>query len=182
MSLTILAHPPDFILTWQPVKFTIQSDETETPLRIAAGVENVGGDSLQADGDKKAVFELSDYLQGLITERGKTAATPAVYAAVPRETYFIVTELVGDPPVQSPETEIGPYYLLDGYVPKSRRKAFYAAYATLQAYLAATKSCLSWWPLTTVKKVAADQPEFINFLQTSPTAKSLELHVNLTLS
>lgn len=181
MALSILQNPPTLLLTYQPVTFILQSNATETPLRISAAVTQCDGDSLQADGDKKAQFDLSDYLQGLITTRHKTGSVAEVYSDVPLPVTFNFVEWSGDPPVDTFDlVEQGPYYLLDGFIPRSRRKAFYNTYSNMLAYLVATKSVLSWWPSSEAKRVQADQVEFINYLQiTSADPVSIALRVTL---
>lgn len=181
MALSILQHPAKLILSQQPVAFVVQGLATVTPLRIAGGPVQMGGDSVQADSQKKASFEFSDYLQGLITERGKTENTPQVYTSVPLSVDFNFIEWVGEPPVNNFDVEEVGYYLLDGYIPKSRRKAFYSAHANLLAYLQISKSCLSWWPDNEAKKVLPDQKECINFLQVH-SESAIPLKQNLSLS
>jgi hypothetical protein len=181
MALSILQHPAKLILSKQPVVFVVQGSATVTPLRIAGGPVQMGGDSVQADSEKKASFEFSDYLQGLITERGKTENTPQIYTSVPLPIDFNFIEWVGEPPVNNFDVEEAGYYMLDGYIPKSRRIAFYAAYANLLTYLQNTKSCLSWWPDNEAKKVLPDQKEFINFLQVH-SQSVIPLKQNLSLA
>jgi len=67
MALSLLNQPAELIMAYQPVVFSLQSSTTGIPLRIAGGVYGIGGDSMQAGVSKKANFEFSDYLQGLIT-------------------------------------------------------------------------------------------------------------------
>ncbi|MEI6060912.1 MAG: hypothetical protein WCR72_09395 [Bacteroidota bacterium] len=181
MALSLLKQPAELIMAYQPVVFSLLSTATGTPLRIAGGVYGIGGDSVQAGVSKKATFEFSDYLQGLITERGKTAATPMLYDEVPKIVTFIFQEQVGDPIVTMPELETDIYFLLDGCIPKSRRKAFYASYTHLLAFLKSSKSCLSWWPDNEPKNVLPDQKEFINFLQVN-SVSIIPLKQNLSLS
>jgi hypothetical protein len=181
MALSLLKQPAELIMAYQPVVFSLQSSATGTPLRIAGGVYGIGGDSMQAGVSKKANFEFSDYLQGLITERGKTAATPMLYDEVPKIVTFIFQEQVGDPVVTMPELETDLYYLLDGCIPKSRRKFFYASYNHLLSFLKSSKSCLSWWPENEPKKVLPDQKEFINFLQVH-SENAIPLKQNLSIS
>jgi len=167
MSLSIIQQPPALLMARQPVVFVLQSDSIGTPLRIAAGVTGqAAADSIQADADKKASFELSDYLQGLITTRHKTGSVAEVYSDVPLPVTFDFVEWAGDPPVDTFDlVDQGPFYLLDALIPKSRSKAFYTSYSSLLNYLITTKSCLTWWPDSESKKVGVDQPEFLNFLQ-----------------
>jgi hypothetical protein len=180
MALSLLKQPAELIMAYQPVVFSLQSTATGTPLRIAGGVYGIGGDSMQAGVTKKATFEFSDYLQGLITERGKTAAIPMLYDEVPKIVTFIFQEQVGDPIVAMPELETDIYYLLDGCIPKSRRKAFYASYNHLLSFLKSSKSCLSWWPDNEFKKMLPDQKEFINYIQLfSETAITITLNLRL---
>jgi len=184
MSLTLTKSPPLLILAKQPVSFEAQSDASATPLRIKANITgNTDGDSVAADGNKKASFELSDYLQALITERYKTAATPAIYSNVPKPLTFDFTEYTGSPATEGDSLTSGTFYLLDGYVPHSRRKTLYAAYTSLLAYLVATKSYLSWWPLNTPKILLPDQKDFLNYLQlysTSPINFTIEVTLFFT--
>jgi len=180
MALSVTTHPPLLIMAYQPVKFVIQSNSVLTPLRIAGGITQGDGDSIQADGDKKASFELSDYLQGLITARGFTDNTAQVYTNNPKAVTFNFVEWTGDPAADTFDlAEIGPYYLIDGYIPKSRRKALYATYTSLLAYLVASKSCLSWWPDAESKRVLPTQREFINFLNTGASTVTLKLDVTI---
>ena len=181
MALSIIQHPPALIMARQPVTFVLQATSTVTPLRISGGVTQVGGDSVQADALKKATFELSDYLQGLITMRGETGNIPVVYTDVPLPVTFNFIEWVGDPPVDNFDLEeVGPYYLLDGYVPKSRRKQLYATHASLLAYLQSSKAFLTWYPVADPKNILPVQNEFLNFLQlASPTAITITLNVTL---
>jgi hypothetical protein len=166
MTLSIIKQPPALILAKQPVSFTVQSDETTMPIRIKACISgSADEDSVAADGSKQASFELSDYLQGLITERYKTAATPVVYTNNPFPVQVEFHSLLGSPPAAGSELVSGVFNLLDGYVPKPRRKALYADYSSLQAYLQDKRTCLSWWPYAEAKKIQEDQKEFINFMQ-----------------
>lgn len=166
MALSVIQQPPELIMAYQPVTIVLQSDATATPLRMAAGVTAGDADMVQADANKKATFELSDYLQGLITTRHKTGAVASVYSDVPRTVTFNYIEWSGNPPVDTFDLEEqGPFYLLDGAIPPSRRKALYTTYDTVLAFLAASKNCLTWWPATEAKNVAATQPEFLNYLQ-----------------
>jgi hypothetical protein len=181
MALSILQHPAKLILSQQPAAFVVQGSAFGTPLRIAGGPVQMGGDSVQADSQKKALFEFSDYLQSLITERGKIENTPQIYTSVPLPVDFNFIEWVGEPPVNNFDVEEVGYYLLDGYIPKTRRKAFYTSHANLLAYLQISKSCLSWWPDNEAKKVLPDQKEFINFLQVH-SQSVIPLKQNLSLS
>ncbi len=182
--LTILQHPAFLIQSQQPVVFKVQSDATGSPLRIGGGVtSDSGGDIIPADGDKKATFELSDWLQGLITERGKTANVPAVYSGVPRQLTFSFLEWIGNPQATGDDIETPTYWLLDGRVPASISQAFYAAHASLLAYLVSTKRFLSWWPAGETRKVLPLQHEFLNFLQLSsqsPITITLKLLLTFT--
>lgn len=165
MALSILTHPPALILAYQPVSFTLQGSASGLPLRIAGGPTNLDGDSIQADDDKKATLELSDYLQGLITLRGQSGNVPVIYTDLPKAISFTFIEWAGDPPVNNYDVEETGYYLLDGYIPKSRRKAIYATYSSLLAYLVASKSCLTWFPAAEPKRILPDQADYLNFLQ-----------------
>lgn len=179
MALSIIKHPAPLILANQAVVFSVQSDSIVLPLRISGGVTQSDGDYVQADLTKTATFNLSDYLQGLITERGKTDNTPSVYAAVPQHLSFTFVEWSGDPPQDTFDQETEEYFLIDAYVPKSKRLSVYTAYDTLLAYLTASKSCLSWFP-EEAKKVLPLQKDFINFLQLhSPTPITATLSITL---
>jgi hypothetical protein len=183
MAIVILKHPAELIMAHQPISFTLQSDASQSPMRISGGVQNIAGDSVQADYSNKATFELSDYLQGMITERGKTASTPVIYVTTPKVVSFVFQEYVGNPFVSGPVTQTNSYYLLDGYIPKSRRKAFYASNPSLLSYLKCSKSCLSWWPDNESKKVLPEQQEFINYLQVfSRTDISITLNLVLVFT
>jgi hypothetical protein len=180
MALAILKHPAELIMAHQPVAFTLQSDASVSPIRISGSVQYMAGDSAQADYANMATFELSDYLQGLIIERGKTASLPVIYITTPKVVSFVFQDHVGDPSVSGPEIQTNAYYLLDGYIPKSRRNAFYASYSNLLSYLKSSKSCLSWWPYNESKKILPGQQEFINYLQVfSPI--SIPITLNLVL-
>jgi len=148
-----------------PVKFTLQGSATDLPLRIAAGITAGDGDMMQADADKKAVFDLSDYLVGLISESGKTGNAAELYATLPLPVTFTFIEWVGDPPVNNYDVETGTYYLINAYIPASRQKLFYSTYASLKAYLTATLSALTWWPYTVTKQILPNQAEILNFMQ-----------------
>lgn len=179
MALSIIKHPAPLILANQAVVFSVQSDSIVLPLRISGGVTQSDGDYVQADLAKTATFNLSDYLQGLITERGKTDNIPSVYAAVPQHLSFTFVEWSGDPPQDTFDQETEEYFLIDAYVPKSKRLSVYTAYDTLLAYLTASKSCLSWFP-EEAKKVLPLQKDFINFLQFhSPTPITATLSITL---
>lgn len=179
MALSIIKHPAPLILANQAVVFSVQSDSIVLPLRISGGVTQSDGDYVQADLAKTATFNLSDYLQGLITERGKTDNIPSVYAAVPQHLSFTFVEWSGDPPQDTFDQETEEYFLIDAYVPKSKRLSVYTAYDTLLAYLIASKSCLSWFP-EEAKKVLPLQKDFINFLQLhSPTPITATLSITL---
>ncbi len=179
MALSIIKHPAPLILANQAVVFSVQSDSIVLPLRISGGVTQSDGDYVQADLAKTATFNLSDYLQGLITERGKTDNIPSVYAAVPQHLSFTFVEWSGDPPQDTFDQETEEYFLIDAYVPKSKRLSVYTAYDTLLAYLTASKSCLSWFP-EEAKKVLPLQKDFINFLQLhSPTPITATLSITL---
>lgn len=174
--ITILSKPPALILAKQPVSFQVKSNLTTAPSRIVGSVYTIGSDSVQPDANKCASFEFSDYLRGVITERYKTDDVPGIYASLAREITFIFLELVGSPPVPRPEIESDPFYLLDGYVPKSRRKSLYSNYSNVLDYLISSKSFLSWWPAEEAKKVLPDQKEFLNFIQVfSPDPVTLSL-------
>jgi len=179
MTISLIQQPAKLILSRQPVVFKIQSDSVGTPLRLEGSVTGFPGDSVQADTDKKAAFEFSDYLQGLISERGKTGSTPEVYASVPKQVSFTFREWPGDPPAEADSLLSGTFYLLDGWVPKSKRKALYTDYFTLLSYVQTTR-ILNWWPAGEPKKVLPGQKEFINFLQLQSTsAITVKLDVSL---
>ncbi len=178
MALTIITQPPPLLMAKAPVKFVVETDETVRPLRITSAVTGEDGDSMQVDGASRAAFELSDYLQGLVTLRGQTDTTPQVYTDVPLPLTFDFGEWCGVPLAETAElNDQGPFYLLDGYVPKSRRVALYAAHSNLISYLIYSKACLSWWPDTEAKRILATTREFINFLQVYS-----ESSVTITLS
>lgn len=181
MSITIVAQPPKLILSKAPVSFTADSTNAGTPLRIKANISGeTDSDSCAVDGNGQASFELSDYLQGLITMRHKTDATPVVYTNNPAVVQIEFHELVGSPAVAGDQVVSDPFYVIDGFVPKSRRKALYATYSSLLAYLAASKSCLTWWPEGEYKLVQPLQKEFINYLQVkSITPIDISLFVGL---
>lgn len=180
MAITIVKSPPKLIISRQPVAFTLQSNAVATPLRLAAAVTGINGDSMPADSEQMASFELSDYLQGLVVERGKTIDTPAIYMLTPRAITFAFKEWLGTPPVAGAEITTAAFYLLDGRVPKSMSKAFYAANASLLAYLLSSKSCLSWFPAAEYKKVLPEQKEFLNFLQLQ-VAGPVELNLKVSI-
>ncbi len=183
MTLSLIQQPAKLILSRQPVVFKVQSNSAEIPLRLEGSISGFSGDSIQADAQKKAVFELSDYLQGLVTERGNTAATPVIYTAVPKEVTFSFKEYAGDPAVAGTELVTDTYYVLEGSVPKPRRKVLYAANASLLSYLILSKSCLSWWPVAEAKRIIPTQKEFINYLQVysqSPVTITLNLRLSFT--
>jgi len=182
MSLTFVTRPPELILSQQPVVFVIGSDAEELPLRISGGITGEAGDSVQADSQKHAAFELSDYLQGLITERHKTADTPSVYTGVPKPVEFEFGEHIGDPPVKSLDVLTSYHILLDGRIPRRMRREFYASHANLLAYLTSSKSCLTWFPYTEPKRVSKDQSEFINFMQVFDLENPCDLYVNIILN
>lgn len=166
MSITIIKQPPELILSKQPVAFTVQSNETGTPLRIKANISgNSASDSVAVNGSLQAEFELSDYLQGLVTSRYKTDNVPVVYTNNPAVVQVEFRELVGSPPAVGDELVSDPFYLLDGYVPKPRRKALYAEYSSLYSYILAKNNFLSWFPAGEKKEVARNQKEFVNYLQ-----------------
>lgn len=180
MSITILTHPPALIMARQPVVFTIDSSSTESPLRLSGGVVDVGSDSVPADVDNEARFNFSDYLQGLTTERHKLTTTPSKYTGAVTVVEFAFAELYGTPPTSHNAITTSEYSVIDGFVPRNRRKAFYASYASMLAYLISSKSCLTWWPSNESKKVLPTQKEIINHLQVhSGTAVSLQLKVTL---
>jgi hypothetical protein len=182
MSTTIVAHPAQLILAKQPVGFTAHTSDAGSPLRIKANISgNTDADSVAADGSGNATFELSDYLQGLITERYKTAATPVVYTNNPFPVQVEFHSLAGSPPVQASEVVSEVYYLLDGAVPKSRRKTLYASYGSLLAYLVASGSCLSWWPVAEAKKITDTQKEFINFMQVFDLENPCDLNMTVVI-
>lgn len=184
MALTIVKKPAALILAKQPVAFTVDSSNAGTPLRIKANLtDSTDADSVAVNGNGEADFELSDYLQGLITERYKTAATPAIYTNHPAVVQVEFRELVGSPAVVGAEMVSDPFYVLDGYLPQSKRKALYANYTSLLAYLIDTKSFLSWWPLNTAKTVLPAQKEFLNYLQLySPSPITIYMSVLLSFS
>ena len=165
MAISTLTSPPLLIMSKMPIIFTLQGSATALPLRIAAGVTAGDGDMMQADADKKAVFELSDYLQGLISEIGKTGNAAELYSTIPLTVTFTFIEWVGDPPVNNYDVETATYHLIDAYIPSSRRKSFYATYASLKAYLTTTLSALSWWPYLVTKQILPNQAEILNFMQ-----------------
>ena len=165
MALSILTQPTTLLMSKHPVKFTLQGSATTLPLRIAAGITAGDGDMMQADADKKAVFDLSDYLQGLISEIGKTGNAAELYSTIPLPVTFTFIEWVGDPPVNNYDVETSTFYLINAVIPKSRRKLFYNSYASLKAYLTATLSALSWWPYTVTKQILPNQAEILNFMQ-----------------
>ncbi len=184
MSLSILTQPPPLILAKAPVKFVIESDETVRPMRITAAVSGEDGDSVQADAAFRAAFEMSDYLQGLISLRGYAAPVPQVYANVPKPVTFDFGEWSGNPLHETYTlNNQGPYYLLDAYVPKSRRAALYATHSNLISYLIYSKSCLSWWPDGEAKRILPTTREFINYLQLySANAITITLSATLLFS
>ena len=165
MALSILTKPATLVLAKQPVSFSLHSSETETPLRILGGVPGIGGDSLQADASKNASFDFSDYLKNHVTQKGKTGSQPQAYSEVPNSVSFVFAEMVGSPPENRPPLELESFLLLDAYIPKSVRKYFYFHYANLLAYLTASKSCLTWWPVDEEKRVLPTQMECLNYLQ-----------------
>lgn len=173
MALSILTHPLALIMERQPVVFTLQGSATTLPLRIAGGITAGDGDSIQADADKKATFELSDYLQGLVTEIGKTGDTAELYSTVPKSITFTFIEWVGDPPVNNFDVETSAYFLLNAYIPESRSKLFYTNYPSLKGYLTSTLSALTWWPYSTRKYVLPTQREILNFMQLYSAEPSL---------
>lgn len=164
MALLITANPNPLILSGQPVAFTIESDETATPLRISGGISGIGSDSVPAV-NHAASFELSDWCKGLVTERGFISNTPQKYLNTPYPVKFDFAEFAGSPPVAGDTLQTGLYYLLDGYIPRSRQGALYSAYSSLFAYMVGTKNGPSWFPGNEYKKVLPAQYEFINFLQ-----------------
>ena len=173
MALSILTQPTTLLMSKHPVKFTLQGSATDLPLRIAAGITAGDGDMMQADADKKAVFDLSDYLQGLISEIGKTGDAAELYSTIPHAVSFTFIEWVGDPPVNNYDVESSTFYVIDAIIPKSRRKLFYTTYASLKAYLTATLSALSWWPYLVTKSVLPTQPEILNIMQLFSASNSL---------
>ena len=166
MAITIIKKPAKLILAKQPVAFTADSTNAGTPLRIKANIAgNTDADSVAADNSGQAEFELSDYLQGLISERHKTLNVPSLYANHPAMVQFEFRELIGSPPVVGDTIVSDPFYVLDGYIPHARRKALYADYTSLLAYLVDTKNFLSWHPANKPKSVLPGQKEFLNYLQ-----------------
>lgn len=182
MSITVTKHPPELILSQQPVVIEVESNETGTPLRILAGVSGIGGNSIQADANKKAQFELSDYLQGIITDRGNFNNVPYIYDNNPKTIGFVFTELVGDPPISNPELDYSTFYLLDGYIPKPRVKSFYSIYSSLLNFLQITKRDLSWWPLSEPRKITPTDKYMINYLNLSDLNPDIFLHVHVLFS
>ena len=183
MSLTILQKPAELILANQPVTFSVHSSETGTPLRILGAVYGIGGDSVQADASQNASFDLSDYLKNLVTQKGKTGSLPQAYSEVPKTVSFIFQEIVGNPPENRAPLETDGFLLLDAYIPKSIRKFFYFNYANLLAYLKASKSCLTWWPVDEEKRVLPSQMECLNYLQVfSPDPITITLDLSLVFT
>jgi len=180
MALTILTKPATLILAKQPVSFSLHSSETETPLRILGGVAGIGGDSVQADASKNASFDLSDYLKNLVTQKGKTGSQPQAYSEVPKTISFLFYEMVGYPLENRPPLELGKFLLLDAYIPKTIRKYFYFHYANLLSYLAASKACLTWWPVDEEKRVLPSQMECLNYLQVF-SQTPINITIDLTL-
>ena len=183
MALTITKKPPQLILANQPVAFTVQSSISETPLRILGAVYWIGGDSVQADAQKNASFEFSDYLKNLTTQKGKTGNTPQAYSEIPKHISFIFQEIAGTPPQNYAPLETETFLLLDAYIPKSKRQSFYFEYANLLSYLATSKSCLTWWPVNELKRVLPSQKECINFMQVrslTPIPVQLDLSLRFT--
>jgi len=179
MALFLLQQPPRLIFSQQPVVFKIQSNSAEIPLRIEGSITGFSGDSIQADAQKKAAFEFSDYLQGLITEPCKTDSLPVIYSSTPKKVTFTFREWVGDEPHISDTLIPNHYYLLEGRVPKSKRLELYASGSSLFEYLKTT-SILTWWPNEEAKKITPGQKEFIHFLQLySESAIAISLHLKL---
>lgn len=184
MTLSLISYPPPLIMAQAPVTIVVETDETTSPLRIAAGVTgSTDADSMQVDSNSQATFELSDYLQGLITARGFLATVPQQYTNNPKLVTFDFVEWSGSPPVDTYDLqEQGPYYLIDGAIPKQRRQALYTQHSNLIAYLIYTKSCLSWWP-DEAKRILPTQKEFINFLQLyDANAITITLSATLTFT
>ena len=113
MAITITQKPAELILANQPVTFTLHSSISETPLRITGAVYGIGGDSVQADGQKNASFEFSDYLKNLTTQKGKTGNTPQAYSEIPKHISFIFQEIAGNPPQNYAPLETETFLLLD---------------------------------------------------------------------
>jgi len=180
MALTILSQPSILVLAKQPVVFNVHSDVSERPLRILGGVVGVGGDSIQADSAGNASFDFSDYVKNLTTQKGKTGSQPQAYSELPMQVWFVFNEFVGNPPESRPPLENTAFLLLDAYVPKQFRKNFYFNYANLLAYLKASKTCLTWWPVDVEKKVLPSQMECLNYLQVFST-DPVTITLNLTL-
>ena len=183
MATTILQHPTKLILSRQPAVFRLSSSITVLPLRLKLSVTGIGGDSIQADTSHQAQFELSDYLQGLIASRGKTTDWPELYDDIPLTVTFTPDEIYGTPPTSHEGDHTGLYFLLDGLIPKSRRKQLYCAYSSLLDFLQSGKHCLTWWSYSEPKKVLPEQKEFLNYLQVqSSVPVNLCLKVVLVLN
>jgi hypothetical protein len=183
MAIQIIQSPPELLLSRQPVVFVLSSNITETPLRIGGGVTDIPGDSVATLAGRSETFDFADYLQGLVTERGKQSPVPEVYNGVPQAVTFTFSEYYGTPPSYHYMDESAAFLVLDGKVPASRRKMLYETYNSLLAYLVATKSCLTWFPADEPKKVLPSQPEFLNYLQVkSNTPVDLKLQIYLLFS
>lgn len=180
MALSIIQSPQALIAAYQPIVFIIESDSVATQLRIAASITAMDGDMLQADSSKRAKFNLAEYTQRLITIYGQTSNIPVIYSNVPKLITFDFVEWSGIPISNTFDlTEVGPYYLLNAYIPVSRSVSFYQTYASLLAYLVSSKSALTWWP-DEQKKVFPATKEFINFLQVS-SADAITITLSLKL-
>lgn len=180
MAITIYNQPPALIMAHQPVVFRIASNSTESPLRLAGGVVDYGSDSVPADGSGEARFNLSDYLKELTTQRYIISDTPESYTDSVKSVEFAFGEIYGTPPTMQNILTTTDFAVLDGRIPKRKIASFYSTYNHVLAWLIATKSCITWWPLAIAKKVLPDQNEFLNYIQVqNSSAKDLHLEVTL---
>ena len=149
----------------QPVVFDVQSNSTESPLRI---VSDVSGeyDSVPAVKDTDVRFELSDYVRSLFTDtEPMTATTPQLCDFACKAIIFKFWEKYGNPPALHNSFTADTCYALLAKIPEARKVEFYKIYSGLHVYLIQSKSALSWWNPGEWKRVIPGFPEFIYYLQ-----------------
>jgi len=167
VALTLLQSPPTLLLARQPVVFGVSTDSAEDPLRLQCEVSGYGTDSLLPDSNKKAYFDVSDYMQGVPVVSLALTGFPKAYTTGCPAFTINLSEFYDD---VANNTVTYTRYALAGKVPAWKYN-FYSSYASFLAYITATNAFLTWYPRTVTRTVTPAESLRIYWLQfISPSA------------
>ena len=160
MITSIDQYPMPVILAKQAAIFKLTTNLT-VPVMFIAYVQNSGTDQVQAV-NKMGQFDLSEYLD--IFEYTETPIESGVVRInLPSKTVTFYDKEIGNPALPTPVIT-DPYFILNGRIPKSRMNAVYSGYDSFLNYIYYNKTCLTWHPFDTVKKIHATTPEYLYFM------------------